>query len=124
MKEKTYLVAIAYDSDHKCKDIHKVMNVGESDFKQYVNEKNAYKQAQEKLREHQESIRLEMQQKITKHEYLLAKSIYDNFVDRGLFDDDQAFQQMYYEHIFEHKEFDLQQCPQEFLTILEYVRGA
>ena len=52
----------------------------------------------------------------------LAKSIYDNFVDRGLIENDDAFQQAWYDYYFNDKELEIEQYPVEFSKILEKVR--
>lgn len=52
---------------------------------------------------------------------LFAKSIYDNFVDRGMIENDDDFQQAYYDFIFSDMELDFEQAPAEFKTILNKV---
>ncbi len=52
---------------------------------------------------------------------LFAKAIYDNFVDRGLIENDDDFQQAYYDFIFSDMELDFEQAPTEFKAILNKV---
>jgi hypothetical protein len=54
---------------------------------------------------------------------ILAKSIYDNFVDRGLIENDDDFQQAYYDFIFSDMELDFEQAPAEFKAILNKVES-
>lgn len=56
-----------------------------------------------------------------KHDLILAKSVYDNFVDRGLIENDENFQQLWYDFYFNGGELNLSQAPQEYKTILEKV---
>ena len=54
--------------------------------------------------------------KFAQHDYFLAKSIYDNFVDRGLIEDDDQFQKEWFDYIFNGEE--IKHEPQEFKDIL------
>jgi len=121
MKEK--LVAIKYDSVNKCEELLIVKNVQDNQYKTLKNEENEHKEFE--LKKEQELIKKvnENKEKITKLEYIIAKSIYDNFVDRGLLEDNAEFQQMFYDMIFNKGEFDITKLPKEFETILNYVRG-
>ena len=57
-----------------------------------------------------------------KNELLLAKSIYDNFVDRGLIDNDDQFQKDWYDYFLgDSKELNLSKAPNEYKKILEKV---
>lgn len=121
MKDK--LIALAYDELGNCKEILKVKNVDDQEFKKLVSEKNAHREKALQLEQSKEKELLELKNTCSTNTYLLAKSIYDNFVDRGLLDDSQEFQQMFYDFIFGDKTFELDKCPQEYLTILEKIRG-
>lgn len=121
---KDLLVAVAYTLDNSCSEVLLVKNVDKQEFKSLVNEKNINKDKELKLESEKAKKISELQGHCNKHHYLIAKSLYDNFVDRGLIEDSVEFQQMFYEHIFDKKEFDLTKCPNEFLTIFDYVRGA
>ena len=122
--KKELLVAVAYTHDKSCKEIYKVINVDEQEFKKLVNQKNEYKDNELKLESEKQKAFIDLKRRVDSREYLIAKSLYDNYVDRGLFEDSLDFQQMFYNHIFHNAEFDLTLCPSEFLTILEFVRGA
>lgn len=120
---KDLLVAVSYNEEKTCKEIYKVLNVDEQTFKKLVNEKNAYKVEKEKALNNQATRFNNLNKKVAKHDLLLAKSIYDNFVDRGLLEDNDEFQKLFFDVIFNKADFDLEKAPQEYLTILEYVRG-
>ena len=120
---KDLLVAVSYNEEKTCKEIYKVLNVDEPTFKKLVNEKNAYKLEKEKALNNQATRFNNLNKKVAKHDLLLAKSIYDNFVDRGLLEDNDEFQKLFFDVIFKKEDFDLEKAPQEYLTILEYVRG-
>ena len=120
---KDLLVAVSYSEGKTCKEIYKVLNVDEPTFKKLVNEKNAYKLEKEQALNNQARRFYDLDKKVSKHDFLLAKSIYDNFVDRGLLEDNDEFQKLFYDIIFNKAEIDLEKAPQEYLTILEYVRG-
>ena len=122
--KKELLVALAYTHDKSCKEIYKVINVDEQEFKKLVNQKNEYKDSELKLESEKQKAFTDLKHRVDSREYLIAKSLYDNYVDRGFIEDNVEFQQMFYNHIFQKAEFDLTLCPSEFLTILEFVRGA
>ena len=121
MKEK--LVAIKYDELGKCEQVAIVKNVQDNEYKALKNEEHEHKEFE--LRKEQELNKKvnDSKEKITKLEYIIAKNIYDNFVDRGLLEDNAEFQQMFYNMIFNEGEFDITKMPSEFETILNYVRG-
>lgn len=121
MKEK--LVAIKYDELGKCEQVAIVKNVQDKDYKALKNEENQHKEF-ELNKEQKLNDRLCVLEKGEhNHTFLIAKNIYDNFVDRGLLEDDQEFQQMFFEHIMLGKELEIQKFPADFSKILDYVRG-
>lgn len=119
---KDLLVALSYQEDKSCGEIFKVINIDKQEFKRLCNEKNKNKESELKALELRQKAFEELKHKVDTREFILAKSIYDNFVDRGLIEDSQEFQQMFYDHIFKSKKYDEKLVPQEFLTILEYLR--
>ena len=121
MKEK--LVAIKYDELGKCEQVAIVKNVQDNEYKALKNEENQHKEF-ELNKEQKLNDRLCVLEKGEhNHTFLIAKNIYDNFVDRGLLEDDQEFQQMFFEHIMLGKELEIQKFPADFSKILDYVRG-
>ena len=119
---KDLLVAIAYEYDKTCKEIYKVKSVDDKEFKELCNQKHKNKEKEFMALAQRQKQFNDLEHKVDSREFILAKSIYDNFVDRGLIDDNQEFQQMFYDHIFNGKEYDVSRCPSEFLTILDYLR--
>lgn len=92
----------------------------------YKNRNEKYKSTCEKqAREHSEEH--ENIDKQLNHfidlECVLAKTIYDNFVDRGLIENDDQFQQMWFDFYFNDKELDLKNAPKDFVKIFEKIRG-
>lgn len=56
--------------------------------------------------------------------HCIAKSIYDNFVDRGLIENDEEFQKKWFDFFFNDGEpFDVCDTPEEFQKILEKVEN-
>ena len=55
------------------------------------------------------------------HELLLAKALYDKFVDRGLIDENKEFDKKFYDFIFEDKQLSQNDYPEDFKKILEKV---
>lgn len=123
MDIKNKHVAVAYDNDGNCEFVAKVKVVNDRELNRLLNEQEQHKQ--HKLLEKEE-----LKKRIGKNEENIgllekvslcvqAKSVYDNFVDRGLIDNDDDFQQMWYDYYFNEKELDLDNAPQEYLKIFE-----
>ena len=55
------------------------------------------------------------------HELLLAKALYDKFVDRGLLNENKEFDQKFYDFIFDNKPLKPNEYPEDFKKILEKV---
>ena len=121
MKEK--LVAIKYDELGKCEQVAIVKNVQDNEYKKLKNEEHEHKEL-ELSKEQKLNDRLCVLEKDNHNKtFLIAKNIYDNFVDRGLIEDDQEFQQMFYEHVMFGKDLTLNKVPSDFSKIWDYVRG-
>ena len=112
------LIAISTNGSNS---IALVKSVNEQEYKKLINdqEKNLAK-GEKKAREHEEQHNT-IDKKLTHYASLqcvLAKSIYDNFVDRGLIENDDQFQKMWFDFYFNDKELDLNNVPEEYKKIL------
>ena len=112
------LIAISTNGSNS---ISLVKSVNEQEYKKLINEqeKNLSK-GEKKAREHEEQHNT-IDKKLTHYASLqcvLAKSVYDNFVDRGLIENDNQFQQMWFDFYFNDKELDLNNVPEEYKKIL------
>ena len=115
METRTKLVAVEFVGN-KCSKAYIVKNLTETEYKKLVNESNEFKLAKEEERQkHLKEIEIVFG-KLAQHDYLLAKSIYDNFVDRGLIEDNDQFQKEWFDYIFKGEE--IKHEPQEFKDIL------
>ena len=104
----------------KGKFVGEVKNVDKNTFNELKNEQSNYEQEilKEKL---DTNNKLDFLLGLTDKLKLLAKTIYDNFVDRGFIDNDNDFQTMWYNYYFNGGELDLTNAPSEYNTILEKV---
>ena len=126
MEIKNKHVAVAYDDNGKCEFVAKVKVINDRELNRLINEKSekdAIKRQKELELKKQVVTNQEKISDIESKFVLLAKSIYDNFVDRGLIENDYDFQESYYDFIFNDKEIDWEKAPQEFKTILRKVVG-
>lgn len=102
-----------------------VKSVNEQEYKKLINDQAKRLAKGEKLalehNEQHEQIKKGLL-KAKKNELLLAKSIYDNFVDRGLIENNDDFQQAWFDYYFNDKEISLDNVPQEYEKILSKVR--
>lgn len=115
------LIAISTNGSNS---IALVKSVNEQEYKKLINEqeKNLAK-GESKAREHEQqhnSIDKELEH-FTTLQCVLAKSVYDNFVDRGLIENDDQFQKMWFDFYFNDKELDLNNVPEEYEKILAKV---
>lgn len=115
------LIAISTNGSNS---IALVKSVNEQEYKKLINEqeKNLAK-GESKAREHEQqhkSIDKELEH-LTTLQCVLAKSVYDNFVDRGLIENDDQFQQMWFDFYFNGGELDLDNSPKEYKDIVAKV---
>lgn len=130
MEIKKKHVAVALDDGGKCEFLAKVKVINDREYNRLINEKEQKKAQREKEELELKNKVLDNQEKINKlnckvehRDLLLAKSIYDNFVDRGLIENDDAFQQAWYDYFMNDIDLVIEQYPAEFSKILDKVRG-
>lgn len=112
------LIAISTDGSNS---IASVKSVNEQEYKKLVNAQAERLAKGEKLAiEHNKQH--EYVEKRLNHyasqQVVLAKSIYDTYVDRGLIEKDEDFEKMWFDFYFNEKELNLKKAPQEFNKIL------
>lgn len=118
MQDKKKLVAISYNENQ----VFLVKSVTENEYNKLLN--NYYKfDAKQEQKEKELNCEIEHAKTrlgvLESKNILLAKSIYDNFVDRGLLENDDKFQKMWFDFYFNSCELDLSNAPQEYNVILE-----
>lgn len=118
---KDLLVAVAYQGDKTCREIYKVINVDKQEFQRLVNEKNKNKDSELQAQELKKVAHDRLVKRTETHAYIIAKLVYDSYVERGYFEPNDLFEQMFYDHIFNGKEFDVSNIPSEYQTILDFI---
>ena len=101
-----------------------VKSVNEQEYKTLINNQEKHLAKGEKLAlEHEQKHKdLEESRKhFIRLELIIAKSVYDNFVDRGLIEDDDDFQKEWFDFYFNDKELNFESCPKEYSKILDKV---
>lgn len=101
-----------------------VKSVNEQEYKKLINEQEKRLAKGEKLALEHEQQHKNTDKKIghlTTLQCVLAKSVYDNFVDRGLIENDDQFQKMWFDFYFNGGELDLDNSPKEYKDILAKV---
>lgn len=101
-----------------------VKSVDENEYKRLLN-----LQEQELNVEHAKELQTEKQlahhgqsvERLFIRDLVLAKSVYDNFVDRGLIENDDAFQKIWFDFYFNGGEIKLKDAPKEYNEILAKV---
>ena len=112
------LIAISTNGSNS---IALVKSVNEQEYKKLINDQEKRLAKGEKLALEHEQQHNNIDKKLTHYASLqcvLAKSVYDNFVDRGLIENDDKFQKMWYDFYFNDKELDLNNVPEEYKKIL------
>ena len=115
------LIAISTNGSNS---IALVKSVNEQEYKKLINDQEKHLAKGEKKALEHEQQHNNIDKKLTHYAILqcvLAKSVYDNFVDRGLIENDDQFQQMWFDFYFNDKELDLNNVPQEYTKILAKV---
>ena len=122
--EKQLLVAILYDKDKKCERVAKIYNKTEKEYNALVNEQEKHLENERIAREKKlesDKYANERLTKLEKRDFMVAKSIYDNFADRGLINDNEQFQRDFYDYVFNDKELKVEKTPNDFQVILRKV---
>ena len=113
------LIAIATNGSNA---VSLVKSVDEQEYKKLINlqEKNLANGEKLALKHTKQHERFDKaQEHYTKLELVLAKSVYDNFVDRGLIENDESFQQVWFDFYFNGGELPSENTPKEYQDILE-----
>ena len=119
------LVAILLDESGKCEKVLEVKNLT---FKEYQALKNEESENKTKLLGEKEAERLRelsIEKEIlnlNNNLFHLAKSTFDNFVDRGVCETTNEFEKAYFDLIFSEKEIDPSLYPVDFAKILKEIR--
>ena len=124
MNDKKILVNVLYDKNKHCERVSKVLYVSEKEYNSLKNEQEKYLNEQEKKELYDKEWKMSIVDnihKLTRRDFLLAKSLYDNFVDLGYINDNAQFQQDFYDFIFNDKELDVDSTPNDFQIILRKV---
>ena len=120
METRTKLVAVEFNPNGTCKKCLEIRNLTETEYKKLLNESLLSREHGLKKVEEQKQEISDIKVDVENNQVLLAKSIYDNFVDRGLIEEDSELQKSFYDYIFEDKLFETDN--KDFLTILAKVR--
>ena len=121
METKSILVAVENNPNGTCKKVLLVQNLTQSDYAKLVNESNISREHGIERAKKIDNQFLHLNEKANEHDLLLAKSIFDNFVDRGLLEDDEKLQKDFYDFIFEGGSFETSN--EHFVKIYKKVRG-
>ena len=115
MKDK--LVGLVIENG-KCKLLCDVKAIDKQEYNKLLNECEEHKSQLEHEKENEKAKIDFLMKRVGTHELFLAKSIYDNFVDKGLINADPQFDQDFYDFIFNNKEFSFKNSPKEYGDIL------
>jgi len=114
---KTNLVAVEFNDNGTCKKVLLVKNLTEQEYAKLLNESSVSKEHGKKK---SEKLQQDLNTLFAKSNHLglyLAKSIYDNLVDRGEIEDDQDFETLWTNHILHNQPLDLEKAPENFNQI-------
>ena len=117
MATNTKFVSVELNDNGTCKRVLLCKNITEKEYKELLNQQELSKQ---KELENDYLFKLKIaniEKHNCKHDLFIAKATYDNLVDRGLIDDDKAFQKLWFDFLFNNGELDLDKCPDTFNKI-------
>ena len=122
MNEKKIFVAIELADNGTCKRILDCQNISEEEYQRLHDQESINKGQESTEKALLESKIDQMLHNIEEHNFLIAKSIYDNLVDRGEIADDLEFEHAWYDYIVNGVSFSIDyEYPSEFKKILERV---
>lgn len=113
---KTIFVSVELNNDKTCKRVFECRNLTENEYNKLLNEEAKSKEREKKIQERQEKEIIYLSTKLSVNDLFLAKATYDNFVDRGLIEENNEFQQAWYDFVFNGTPLDNK--PEEFVQIL------
>lgn len=121
---RTRFVAVEYNENGTCKKVLSCVNLTESEYKKLLNESLVSKQhGLARLEKQKQDYEL-LKKKLEEEQILQAKSIFDNFVDRGLIEDDEELQKDFYDFFFNDTPLTYAYLKNEhFMKILNKIRG-
>lgn len=114
------LVAISKDK----KQVFIVKSISEEEYKSLLNDQENELCKSKIAKEKQEEDILNISNNVGKlflRDILLCKSIYDNYVNMGLIENDNDFQNMFYDFYFNNGVLKLENAPKEYNAIMEKV---
>lgn len=115
------LIAISTNGSNS---IALVKSVNEQEYKKLINDQEKHlAKGESKAREHEQqhkNVDKELEH-FTTLQCVLAKSVYDNFVDRGLIENDDQFQKMWFDFYFNGGDIIVDKAPKEYKDILDKV---
>ena len=76
------------------------------------------KKADNELNEHCKELDI-----LNERDIFIAKSIYDNYVERGYIDEDEEFDKKFYNYVFNNCAFKEEDLNEDFVKILNKVRA-
>ena len=115
------LIAVSTNGSN---DVSLVKSVDEQEYNKLINNQEKHLAKGEQLAKIHETKHEKLEQNIKhlqKTELLLAKSIYDNYVIRGLLEQYNEFEKEWYSFYFNDNELNLEKAPKEFNDILKKV---
>ena len=119
---KGKLVSVSYNDKGECIALFEVKNLDQKEYAKHLSD--YHKQEEAEKSHHKEHLEFaehfgKTDKLLDLHTICLAKSIYDNYVDRGYFDENDDFQKDFADFLFRGSELHLEKAPSEFTKILE-----
>lgn len=119
---KGKLVAVRYNDKKECVDLLDVKTLDAKEYAKYLADFHKVEEADIEHNKKHDSL----SEDLTKHAELLdlyrlclAKSLYDNYVDRGIIDEDNDFQKDFADFLFRGAELRFEETPVDFKKIYE-----
>ena len=120
MENKKRLIAIST----KGKKVAIVKSVQEDEYKKLLDEQQKELDSDERVKRSDSQYILSIDNRVTGLErkiVYIAKAIYDNYVIRGLFEENEDFEKAWYDYFFNGCEIQIEKAPQEFVDIVRKV---
>lgn len=122
MEQKRF-VAIWSNADNTCKRVFECKSITDQEHKKLLDESLKSISREQKDEHTKDHMFGALSKKVWNHDYAIAKAIYDNYVDRGVFEENEEFQKAFYDEIFNGIELDFDKTPIEFQQIVKFLRG-
>lgn len=124
MEAKDKLVAVYINEKGGCEQVLKVKTISSNEYAHLLNQASKIHETKSVEKKRLLDRLTKAEEDISKLKYkhlILAKSVFDNLVDKGKLETTDEFENMWFDYLFNDGKFDNAVAPNDFIKIIEKV---